>query len=61
MAKVGTLVRVLFPEYAVGMQGRIEAQEESGRWLVKLERHPIEQNNEPFILSLDEADFEEID
>lgn len=60
MAKIGTLVRVIFPEYAVGIRGRIEGQEESGRWLVKLERHPIKQNNEPFILSLDKEDFEEI-
>ncbi|NEO89889.1 MAG: hypothetical protein F6K56_06400 [Moorea sp. SIO3G5] len=58
MLKVGTLVRVLYPEYVAGLSGRIEAREESGRWIVRLEENPFEQNDQPFILSLDESDFE---
>jgi hypothetical protein len=58
MPKVGTLVRVLYPEYAAGMRGSIEAREEgSGRWIVRLERNLIEGNNEPLLLSLKESEF----
>ncbi|WP_287253806.1 hypothetical protein [Moorena sp. SIO4E2] len=60
MLKVGTLVRVIYPDYVAGLSGRIEAQEESGRWIVRLEENPFEQNDQPFILSLDESDFEVI-
>ncbi|AOY79664.1 hypothetical protein BJP36_06720 [Moorena producens JHB] len=60
MLKVGTLVRVLYPEYVAGLWGRIEAQEESGRWIVRLEENPFEQNDQAFLLSLDESDFEVI-
>ena len=36
MLKVGTVVRVIYPEYAAGIQGVIQAQETSGRWIVRL-------------------------
>ena len=61
MLKVGTLIRVIYPQYAAGVQGRIQAREESGRWIVKLEENPINWSNEPILLSLDESDFEVID
>jgi hypothetical protein len=61
MVKIGTLVRVIYPDYAAGSLGRIQAQEISGRWIVKLEENPLEDSNEMLILSLEESDFEIID
>jgi hypothetical protein len=61
MVRVGTLVRVIYPDYAAGMMGRIVGKEVSGRWIVKLEQHLLEENNETFLLSLEETDFEILD
>lgn len=61
MPRVGNLIRVLHPEYAAGILGFIQAQEISGRWLVRLLENPLENTNEPLILSLEESDFEVID
>lgn len=61
MPRVGNLIRVLHPEYAAGILGSIQAQEISGRWLVRLLENPLENTNEPLILSLEESDFEVID
>ncbi|MBE9168439.1 hypothetical protein IQ238_13260 [Pleurocapsales cyanobacterium LEGE 06147] len=60
MPKVGTLVRVLYPEYAKGIEGIIEAKEERGRWIVRLEKNSLNENPEPWLLSLEESDFEVI-
>lgn len=60
MLKVGTVVQVIYPEYAAGIQGVIQAQETSGRWIVRLEKHS-EQEDEPLLLSLEKSDFEVID
>ncbi len=61
--KVGNLVRVLKPEYAAGFLGIIEGSEdESGRWIIKLEKSPFGDNeNNPVRLSLSESDFEVIE
>ncbi|NJK48675.1 hypothetical protein HC931_11285 [Candidatus Gracilibacteria bacterium] len=61
MVQIGTLVRVIYPDYAAGILGRIQAQEMSGRWIVRLEENPLEDSNEVLILSLEESDFEIID
>ncbi|AFY77531.1 hypothetical protein Ple7327_2214 [Pleurocapsa sp. PCC 7327] len=61
MVQVGTLVRVLYPDYAAGILGRILARETSGRWIVKLEENPLEKSDEPLFLSLEEAEFEVIE
>lgn len=61
MPRVGNLIRVLHPEYAAGTQGYIQAEESSGRWLVRLLENPLENTNEPLILSLEESDFEVIE
>jgi hypothetical protein len=61
MLKVGTLIRVTYPKYAAGIQGRLQAQEESGRWIVRLEENPIDASDEPLLLSLEESDFEVIE
>ncbi|MCU0535593.1 MAG: hypothetical protein MUD14_17010 [Hydrococcus sp. Prado102] len=58
MAQVGTLVRVIYPDYAAGILGRIQARETSGRWIVRLEENPLENSNDILILSLEESDFE---
>jgi hypothetical protein len=61
MVEIGTLVRVIYPDYAAGILGSIQAQEISGRWIVKLEENPLEDSNNTLILSLEESDFEIID
>ncbi|PSF38441.1 hypothetical protein C7H19_05505 [Aphanothece hegewaldii CCALA 016] len=61
MPRVGNLIRVLHPDYAAGILGSIQAQETSGRWLVRLLDNPLENINEPLILSLEESDFEVLD
>jgi hypothetical protein len=61
MVQVGTRVRVIYPDYAAGMIGRIVGKEVLGRWIVKLEQHLLEENNETFLLSLEETDFEVLD
>lgn len=60
MLKVGTLIRVIHPEYAAGIQGIIQGREESGRWIVRLEQNLLNPNDVPLMLSLDESDFEVI-
>ena len=60
MLKVGTLIRVIYPEYAAGIQGIIQGREESGRWVVRLDQNLINPKDIPMILSLDESDFEVI-
>jgi hypothetical protein len=52
MVQAGTLVRVIYPDYAAGLLGRIQAQETSGRWIVKLEENPLGNSEEPLFLSL---------
>jgi hypothetical protein len=61
MVQVGTLVRVIYPDYAAGILGRILAREMSGRWIVELEENPLEDSNEPLFLSLEETDFEVVE
>jgi hypothetical protein len=61
MVQAGTLVRVIYPDYAAGLLGRIQAQETSGRWIVKLEENPLGNSEEPLFLSLEEEDFEIIE
>ncbi|MGK7899866.1 MAG: hypothetical protein AB4352_00360 [Hormoscilla sp.] len=60
MLKIGSLVRVLYPEYAAGILGRILDNEPSGRWIVQLEYNPIEDDEDPLLLSLEESEFEVI-
>ncbi|MFP5269772.1 hypothetical protein [Coleofasciculus sp.] len=60
MLKVGTLIRVIHPEYAAGIQGIIQGREESGRWVVCLEKNLVNPKDVPLIVSLDESDFEVI-
>lgn len=55
------LVRIIYPFYARGMEGRIEGQESNGRWLVRLKENPIKHQKESIVLSLEESEFEEID
>lgn len=60
MLKVGTLVRATYPQYAAGLQGKLLAQENSRRWIVKLEKDSSTRG-ETLLLSLEESDFEAID
>ncbi|WP_228061030.1 MULTISPECIES: hypothetical protein [unclassified Coleofasciculus] len=52
------LIRVIYPAYAAGLQGYLQAQEPSGRWIVKLEDNPLKDSDQPLLLSLEESDFE---
>jgi hypothetical protein len=60
MPKVGNIVRVLYPEYARGIEGIIEAKEERGRWIVRLAKNSLKGKPELWLLSLEESDFEVI-
>ncbi|MBE9170656.1 hypothetical protein IQ238_25115 [Pleurocapsales cyanobacterium LEGE 06147] len=59
--KIGTLVRVIYTEYAAHLIGVIQAEENKRRWIVRLEVNPFEDDNKPVLLSLTESDFEAID
>lgn len=61
MIRIGMVVRVIYPDYARGIEGHIEAQESNGRWLVRLEQNPISHQPESIVLSLEESDFEVIE
>lgn len=58
MLKVGMLIRVIYPAYAAGLQGYLQAREPSGRWIVKLEDNPLNDSDQPLLLSLEESEFE---
>ena len=57
MVKVGALVRVIYPQYAANLIGRVIAQESSGRWIVELNTNPLNDGQAQLILSLNESDF----
>ena len=60
--KIGTVVRVLRPNYAAGLIGVIEGSEKgSKRWIVKLDKSLLRDENQTVRLSLSESDFEVID
>ena len=59
--KVGTVVRVLKPDYAAGLLGVVEGSEpDSERWIIKLEANYLKDKKHPVRLSLPESDFEVI-
>jgi hypothetical protein len=55
MLDIGSLVRVLYPDYAAGQTGIVAAREPTGRWLIRLE--PLTHDQDPLILSLDKDRF----
>ena len=58
MVRAGTLVRILYPDYAAGFIGRVQAREGLNRWIVQLNENPLKNSSEPLLLSLEETDFE---
>ncbi len=60
MIKLGTVIRIIEPSYVKGLIGTIECfEDKSGRWIIKLEENPLDNNkNELLRLSLPESDFE---
>ena len=58
---IGMVVRVIYPDYARGFEGLIEAKEKKGRWLVRLEQNPLNYRPESILLSLEELEFEVIE
>lgn len=67
MPEIGARVKVLYPEYARGIEGIIEAEERAHFWIVRLKQQPAitDKNpaihtldNYPWLLSLQESDFE---
>ncbi|MEL4897643.1 hypothetical protein [Crocosphaera sp. Alani8] len=61
MIYIGMLVHIVYPNYVKGMEGYIQAQENSARWLVRLKQTPFNPQPESIILSLEESDFEVIE
>ncbi len=61
--KVGDMVRILKPDYVIGLLGTIKGSEvEFERWIIKLEKNPFEDNqNKSVLFSLPESDFEVIE
>jgi len=60
MLKVRTVDLGLYAEFAKGVEGIIEAKEERGRWIVRLEKNSLKEKPELWLLSLEESDFEVI-
>ncbi|MGF1480083.1 MAG: hypothetical protein ACFB4I_11410 [Cyanophyceae cyanobacterium] len=54
MLEIGTLIQVIYPQYAAGIQGKLLAREQAGRWIVSLD---CADEREPLLLSLEESDF----
>lgn len=61
MLKIGTVIRVTYPEYAADILGSIVGQEQLDRWIVQLEQNILFENDSPVLLSLQESDFEVIE
>lgn len=59
MLKIGVRVRVLYPDYVAGLRGELVAQEDSDRWIVKLEKNLGDRSET--LLSLKTSDFELLD
>ena len=54
MIKIGTLVRILHPDYVAGCKGIIQDREnENRRWIIRLEETDLKRTQEPILLSLD--------
>ncbi len=60
MLNIGKRVRVIYPDYVAGFEGKLVAQEDSDRWIVKLEKN-IGDRRETLLLSLKTSDFELLD
>ena len=59
MIRIGTLVRILHPDYVAGCKGIIQDHEnENRRWIIRLEETDLKRTQEPILLSLDKLDFE---
>ncbi|WP_036486649.1 hypothetical protein [Myxosarcina sp. GI1] len=60
MLKIGTRVRVHYPDYVAGLRGKLIAQENLGRWIVRLEKN-LANPSQTLLLSLEASDFEVLD
>ena len=59
MIEIGTLVRILHPDYVAGCKGIVQDREnENQRWIIKLEISNFQSSHQPILLSLEESDFE---
>jgi hypothetical protein len=64
MLRKGTSVKIIYPQYAAGVTGKLISLEESSqRWIVRLDTNPIKDKDkqETIYLSLEESDFQIID
>ena len=59
MLNIGKRVRVIYPDYVAGFEGKLVAQEDSDRWIVRLEKNFGDRSET--LLSLKTSDFELLD
>ena len=58
MIETGTLVRILYPNFAIGCKGTIQNYDNvKKRWIVRLEQNKFEKSQKPIFLYLDDLDF----
>lgn len=59
MIKIGSLVKILYPQYVFEYHGIVEASEDiTGRWIIRLIVNSLDNSQEPVLLSLNESDIE---
>ncbi|MGK7942554.1 MAG: hypothetical protein AB4062_20830 [Crocosphaera sp.] len=61
MMKIGTVIRVISPEYVAGFMAIITAKEINKRWIVRLKHSFFTDKKEVVLLSLNESEFEVIE
>ncbi len=49
-----------YPDYVAGLRGKLIAQENLGRWIVRLEKN-LANPSQTLLLSLEASDFEVLD
>ena len=57
MIRIGTLVKILYPDYLANWKGTIQGYE-SGYWIIKLERDDLKNSQQSILVFLEKSNFE---